>query len=118
MSRNYQRGLNCQKKKRGGGLVLWKSCVVPSLAYCTHDTVQIAGNGVGENPQEKKRDSEALSTLPRSGSACTTCFLHQGLKSEVRVLDRSLIPGCVVQTSEVSWEVFWAVYMCSEKRLM
>lgn len=92
--------------------------MVPSLAYCTHDTVQIAGNGVGENSQEKKRDSEALSTLPGSGSACTTCFLHQGLKSEVRVLDRSLIPGCVVQTSEVPWEVFWAVYLCSEKRLM
>ena len=115
--RNDQCGLNCQKKKKKSrrGLILWKSYVVPSLNYCTQDTVETVEMQLGK-AHGRERFRSPFAASPGLGQT-QACFLYQGLKSEVRVLDRSLIPGCVVHTSEVLWEVFWADNMCKVQRL-
>lgn len=116
VSRNDQCGLNCREKKSRRGLILWKSYVVPSLAYCTHDTVETTEMRLGKiHRRERFRSPFAASP---GLSQTQARFLYQGLKSEVGVLDHSLIPGCVVHTSEVLREVFWADNMYKVQRPM
>lgn len=88
--------------------------MVSSLAYCTHDTVETVEMQLGK-AHRRERFRSRFAASPGLGQT-QACFLYQGLKSEVRVLDHSLIPGCIVHTSEVLWEVFWADNMCKVQR--
>ena len=60
-----------KKKKEGENEFFGSHVWSPAWPTAPHDTVRIAGNGFGENPQEKEGASEALSSLPGSGSAPT-----------------------------------------------
>lgn len=78
--------------------------MVPSLAYCTHDTVKTAEMRLGKT-HRRERFRSPFAASPGLGQT-QACFLYQGLKSEVSVLDHLLIPGCVVHTSEILGKCF------------
>lgn len=61
---------------------------------------------------------EALSILPGVWVSVHLMLPTLEVKVRVQVLDHSLIPGYVVQTPEVPWEVFGAIHMCSVKDLI
>lgn len=91
-------------------LIIWKSCVVPRLAYCTHDMVKIAGNGVGRTHRGK---IEARTPIPPSWGLGQP----HGVGPTQGVEVGSLCPGrqCVLQTSEVPRSVWGCLHVHGER---
>ena len=86
VSRNDQCGLNCREKKSRRGLILWKSYVVPSLAYCTHDTVETTEMRLGKTHRRERFRSPFAASPGLSQTQAR--FLYQGLtKSQTRLSD-------------------------------